>query len=132
MAEESNNPKEVGVAVLYFGTKKQDVAWGLCDDISEKPMRDKDVVEDGDGLDVGLIYSKPRIEVSLNFTLIKQAAAGPTPATNDDLIGESMTITKLDGTELKIYIDTCERKGTRKGKATFAVTGTHHPGVVEA
>lgn len=126
------NVEKVGIGVLVYGTRAQDNVWGLCDDITDKPQKDKEEVEDGDGDTVGLIYTKPRRQITMNYTPLATATATDPPKILGTLIGKTMTVLTPDGTSLVCYVDECEMKATRKAKATMAITATYYPAITPA
>lgn len=124
--------KERGAAVLKVGT--EDETWGICEDISRKPVPEEEKVQDGENKVVGLIFTnEDAVEVTANFKPL--AAAGesdPPMLTEANLIGEDLLVTFDDGDTLTIIVQDAEKKYTKGKPMTFMIKGTAYPGVAAA
>lgn len=112
--------KTVGQAVLKFGTDPS-TSYGIAENISRKPVAEKEKIKDGENNTVGLVFSDEVLEVSADFTPL----SGNTISL-DDLLGSEATI----GDDTFIVEDAEEKYA--KGKAmAFSIKGTVYPNLVE-
>jgi hypothetical protein len=112
--------KTVGQAVLKFGTDASET-YGLCENISRKPVAEKEKIKDGVNDTIGLVFTDEVLEVSADFTPLSGATVSV-----DEIIGSEATI----GDDTFIVEDAEEKYS--KGKAmAFSIKGTVYPNLVE-
>lgn len=117
---------------LWWGTKNQDMAWGLCNNLNEKPQADEEEIRDGDGDHVGFTYSGQNTLYTFEFTPIEDAEGGDDiPTAREDLIGSLIDVIPAGKNQpVKCVIKEAEKRRERGKVATFSVTAGHYPKVV--
>ena len=89
---------------------------------------DKQVISDGQGETVGLIYTDVgRRKFSASF--IPLAGASDSPVEASELVGEALEFTRPGGTKIVIRIDSAVLRSRKGGLPEFAVEGYRYPGV---
>lgn len=116
-----------GSAPLWWGTAKQDQVWGACNNISEKPSRTKEEYQDGNGDYIGVVYSGPKTEYTLEYTPLVVESGTDLPTTKADLIGSIISLPNIEGTAMLCLVDDAEKKRERGTKATFSLTVSYYP-----
>ncbi len=118
--------KQIGKAVLNPGTP--DEVWGICESQELTQEADKQVISDGQGETVGLIYTDVgRRKFSASF--IPLAGASDSPVEASELVGEALEFTRPGGTKIVIRIDSAVLRSRKGGLPEFAVEGYRYPGV---
>ena len=112
--------KTVGQAILKFGTDPS-TSFGIAENISRKPVAEKEQIKDGENNTVGLVFTDERLEVSADFTPLAGATLG-----TDDILGSEATI----GDDTFIVED-AEEKYSKGKAAAFSIKGTVYPNLVE-
>ena len=121
--------KQIGKAVLNPGTP--DEVWGICESQELTQEADKQVISNGQGETVGLIYTDVgRRKFSGSF--IPLAGASDSPAAASELVGETLEFTRPGGTKIVIRIDSAVLRSRKGGLPEFAVEGYRYPGMEAA
>ena len=111
-------PKEVGQAVLTWGTKDF-TSYGICENLEKKAGGDKDQIKDGDNDTVGLVFSDLNTGVTVEFTPLSGTTI---PDDLTTLIGGELALA-----DQTIIIDDVTLKYTKGKASTFSISGTDYP-----
>jgi len=108
--------RTVGQAVLKFGTDAHAV-YGVAENISRKPVAEKEPVKDGVNDTVGLIFTDEGIEISADFTPLAGAVI-----TLAEILGSQATV----GTDT-FFVEDAEEKYAKGKASTFNIKGRTYP-----
>jgi len=118
-----------GTALLNPGT--HDETWGLLKDFTKGHEADKEVVKDGNGNTVSVLYTDARTKVSGTFTPLAAATSTQPPKMDAaSLIGSTLSFTgEAEGTAITIYIEGAELSGSQGKAPSFKIDGYYYPNV---